>query len=204
MTEKAQTARGDGQRDPKYKQVVHVRREHHPAQRGRQRHTARNAVDAIHEVVGVREADDPQKRDDDSHDAQLQFTDQRNGDCFEVSQPINRDRCDESLHRKTEARRKRCDIIAPAKPRYDESTREKDQTAAPTRFILKPESCSRDDGNDHQPTPARRRDDVRTAFVGVVYDLTSLGVAAYEVNAAVRKEREEDEDEELSHGNDCK
>ena len=100
VREKTQTARGDGKRDRKHKTVAHVRREHHPAQPARKRDAARDAVNAVHEVVGVGESDDPQKRDDDSDNAQLQFAEQRDGDRFEKSQPIDRDRRDESLHRK--------------------------------------------------------------------------------------------------------
>lgn len=74
VTQKTQTAGGDGKRDPKYERVVHVRCEHHPTQRARQRHAARHSVNAIHEVIGVDQTDDPQKRDDDAHHAQMQFT----------------------------------------------------------------------------------------------------------------------------------
>ena len=62
VSEKTERARGDGERDPKHervRQIRDVRREQNPAQPSRKRHTARHAVNAVHEVVGVRESDDP-------------------------------------------------------------------------------------------------------------------------------------------------
>ena len=62
VSEKTETARGDGERDPKHervRQIVDVGCEQCPAQTRRERDAARNAVDAVHEVVGVRESDDP-------------------------------------------------------------------------------------------------------------------------------------------------
>ncbi len=70
MKEKAQTARGDGERDPKDKGLICVRGEEHPTEGGRERDPARNAVDAVHEVVGVGETDDPQDGDDEADDAE--------------------------------------------------------------------------------------------------------------------------------------
>ncbi len=62
VREKTERARGDGERDPKHervRQIRDVRREQNPAQPRRKRHAARHAVNAVHEVVGVRESDDP-------------------------------------------------------------------------------------------------------------------------------------------------
>jgi len=62
VSEKTERARGDGERDPKHervRQIRDVRREQNPAQPSRKRHAARHAVNAVHEVVGVRESDDP-------------------------------------------------------------------------------------------------------------------------------------------------
>jgi len=62
VSEKTERARGERERDPKHervRQIRDVRREQNPAQPRRKRHTARHAVNAVHEVVGVRESDDP-------------------------------------------------------------------------------------------------------------------------------------------------
>ena len=110
VTEEAETGRGNGQGDPKGKRILESAErggESHPTERRGKCHAARDAVNAVHEIIGVDESDDPQKRDDDSDDTQMQLAEQRDGDRFEISQPIDRDHRDESLHRKTDARRKR-------------------------------------------------------------------------------------------------
>ena len=70
MKEKAQAARGDGERDPINKMLIRVCGEEHPTEGGRERDTARNAVDAVHEIVGVGETDDPEDGDDEANDAE--------------------------------------------------------------------------------------------------------------------------------------
>lgn len=124
VTEKTQTACGNDQRQRKNKIVVRVRCERHPAERARQRHAARDTVNAVHEVVRVDESHDPQKRDDDSHRAQMQFAEQRNRDNLEISQAIDRNRRNDSLHCKSDARRKRMEIVAPTENRNDDAAHE--------------------------------------------------------------------------------
>lgn len=80
MKEKAEAACGDGERDPIDKVVVRARGEEHPTEGGRECDTARNAVDAVHEVVGVGETDDPQEGDDEADCAEWQLSEERNGD----------------------------------------------------------------------------------------------------------------------------
>lgn len=62
VSKKTESARGNREPDPKHervRQIRDVRREQNPAQPSRKRHTARHAVNAVHEVVGVRESDNP-------------------------------------------------------------------------------------------------------------------------------------------------
>lgn len=53
MKEKTQTTRGDGEGNPIDKMLIRVCGEEHPTEGSREGDTARNAVDAVHEVVGV-------------------------------------------------------------------------------------------------------------------------------------------------------
>lgn len=71
MKEKAQTSCSDGERDPKNEVLIRVCGEEHPADGGGERNTARDAVDAVHEVVGIGETDDPQNGDDETDYAEL-------------------------------------------------------------------------------------------------------------------------------------
>jgi len=117
VTEKSQTTRGDRKSDPKRIRDVGIRRERHPAQASRKRDAARDAVDAVHEVVGVGETDDPQKRDDDPKGSERKHTHERNRHGLGVAQYIDTCRSYESLHRKADGRRQRVEVIAPAKKR---------------------------------------------------------------------------------------
>ncbi len=114
MKEKAQTTRGDGERDPKDKVLIRVCGEEHPTESGRERDTARNAVDAVHEVVGVGETDDPQEGDDEADRAELQLTEERYGDGFEIAHAQHGRECDQSLHGKAHTRTERMNVVTPA------------------------------------------------------------------------------------------
>lgn len=127
MKEKTQTARGDGERDPKNEVVIRVRGEEHPTERGGERDTARDAVDAVHEVVGVGETDDPQDGDDETDRAELQLTEKRNGDRFKIAHAEHRRECDESLHGKADTRAERMDVVSPAEVGNDRATDEVDE-----------------------------------------------------------------------------
>ena len=114
MKEKAQTARGDGERDPIGEMLIRVCGEEHPAEGGRERDTASDAVDAVHEVVGVGETDDPQNGDDEADRAKLQLTEEWNGDRFEIAHTQHGDECDQPLHGKAHTRTERLDVVTPA------------------------------------------------------------------------------------------
>lgn len=69
VDEKSKAACGNRQRDPEHERVREVRdvcREQCPAQPSRERYAARHAVNAVHEIVGVGQPEDPQEGDDDS------------------------------------------------------------------------------------------------------------------------------------------
>lgn len=104
MKEKAQTARGDGERDPKDKVVTRARGEEHPTEGGRKRDPACNAVDAVHEVVGIGETDDPQDGDDEADDAERKLPQERNGDRFEIAHAQHGHERDQALHCKADSR----------------------------------------------------------------------------------------------------
>ena len=128
MKEKAQPPRGDGERDPIDEVLIRVCGEEHPAEGGRECDTARNAVDAVHKVVGVGETDDPQEGDDEADDAELQLTEERNGDGFEISHTEHRGDGDQPLHGKAHARTERMDIVSPAEVGNDRTADEVDET----------------------------------------------------------------------------
>lgn len=130
MKEKTHPPRGDGERDPIDKVVVRARGEEHPAERGRERDTARNAVDAVHEVVGVGETDDPQEGDDETHRAELQLPEERNGDGFEISHAKHRRERHQPLHAKAHTRTERMQVVSPAEVGDDRAADEVDQTGA--------------------------------------------------------------------------
>lgn len=104
MKEKAQTARGNGECDPIDEVLIRVCSEEHPTEGGGKGDTARDAVDAVHEVVGVGETDDPQDGDDEADRAELQLTEERNGDRFEIAHAKHGRECDQALHGKADSR----------------------------------------------------------------------------------------------------
>lgn len=114
MKEKAQTARGNGECDPIDEVLIRVYSEEHPTEGGGKGDTARDAVDAVHEVVGVGETDDPQDGDDEADRAELQLTEERNSDRFEIAHAEHGGECDQALHGKADTRTERIDIITPA------------------------------------------------------------------------------------------
>lgn len=114
MKEKTQTARGDGEGDPIDEVIVCARGEEHPTEGGGEGDPARDAVDAVHEIVGVGETDDPQDGDDEADRAKLQLTEERNGDGFEIAHAKHGRERDQSLHCKTDARTKRMEVVSPA------------------------------------------------------------------------------------------
>ena len=114
MKEKAQTASGDGERDPIDEVLIRVCGEEHPTESGGEGDTARDAVDAVHEVVGVGETDNPEDGDDEADNAELQLTEERNGDRFEIAHAQHGRECDQTLHGKAHTRTERMDIVSPA------------------------------------------------------------------------------------------
>lgn len=128
MKEKTQTASGDGKCDPINEVLIRVCGEKHPTERGGEGDTTRNAVDAVHEVVGVGETDDPQDGDNEADRAEWQLTKERNGDRFEIAHAEHGRECDQSLHGKTGTRTERMDVIAPAEVSNDCAADEVDET----------------------------------------------------------------------------
>lgn len=206
MKEKTQTARGDGECDPKNKVVIRVCGEEHPAKRARQRHAARNAVDAVHEVVGVGETDDPQDGDDETHRAERQLPEERNGDRFEISHAQHGRKRDQSLHGKTHARTERMNVVTPAEVGNDRAADEVDETGASTWLSLKNGNTShnQDDDDDGKSPAARCRRGMRTALVGMIDDAAAFGVLTDDPHAEGGENSEECEDEDGSHGGDSK
>jgi hypothetical protein len=107
--------------------LIRARGEEHPTEGGRERDTARNAVDAVHEVVGVGETDDPQDGDDEADRAELQLTEERNGDGFEIAHAKHGRECDQSLHGKAHTRTERMDVVSPAEVGNDRAADEVDE-----------------------------------------------------------------------------
>src|SRR5688500_5980877 len=106
MRQKTQTARSGGKRDPEAElsdQVACIESKQPPSKSACERHTACHAINAIHHVIGVGETDDPQKSDDDAHNAELKFAKQRNGHCFEISQSENGYDWHKPLHTKSDS-----------------------------------------------------------------------------------------------------
>lgn len=204
MKEKTQTARGDGECDPKNKVVIRVCGEEHPAKRARQRHAARNAVDAVHEVVGVGETDDPQDGDDETHRAELQLPEERNGDRFEISHAQHGRKRDQSLHGKTHARTERMNVVTPAEVGNDRAADEVDQAMNPIGIKCRPSPRREDDDDDRQPPTARSWRGMGTALVGMVNDAAALGVLTNDPHADGGEDGEECEDEDGSHRGDSK
>lgn len=126
MKEKTQTARGDGERDPIDEVLIRVCGEEHPTEGGRESDTTRDAVNAIHKVIGVGETDDPQNGDDKADRAELQSTEERNGDRFEIAHAKYGGECDQSLHGKAGTRTERMDVVSPAEVGNDRAADEVD------------------------------------------------------------------------------
>ena len=156
MKKKTEAAGRDGERDPKREGVFHVHGKQHPADAARKRHAACKAVDAVHEVVGVGQADDPQKGDDEAHHAKRQFSEQWNGDGFEIPQPKHRRQRNKALHAKTQTGRKRVQVVAPAQPRNHQPADDVDQSTGEARFVHSPQTSRRHKQHDYQPSAARR------------------------------------------------
>ena len=127
MKEKTQAARGDGKRDPIDEVLIRVCGEEHPTEGSGEGDTARDAVDAIHEVVGVGETDDPQDGDDETDYAELQLSEERNGDRFEIAHAEHGRECDQSLHGKAHTRTERMDVVSPAEVGNDRAADEVDE-----------------------------------------------------------------------------
>ena len=204
MKEKAQTACGDGEGNPKDKVVTCVRGEEHPTEGGRERDPACNTVDAVHEVVGVGETDDPEDGDDEANDAERKLTEERNGDRFEIAHAEHGGECDQALHGKADTRAERMDIVSPAKVGNDRATDEVDEAVNEIR--LEGGYTSRredDDDNSHAPTTRSRRG-MGTAFVGMVDDAATFGVLTDDPHAEGGEDGEKREDEDGGHGGDSK
>lgn len=127
MKEKTQTARGDGERDPINEMLIRVCGEEHPAEGGGEGDTARDAVDAVHEIVGIGETDDPQDGDDEADRAELQLTEERNGDGFEIAHAEHGRECDQALYGKAHTRTERMDVVTPAEVGNDCAADEVDE-----------------------------------------------------------------------------
>lgn len=200
MKEKAQTACGDGERDPIDELLIRVCGEEHPTEGGRERDTARNAVDAVHEVVSVGETNDPQEGDDETDRAELQLTEERNGDRFEITHAQHRRECDQSLHGKAHTRTERMEIVSPAEVGNDRAADEVDE--AMNEVCL--ESCDtsrhEDDNDNGQAPTSRSGSGMRTALVGMVDDAAAFGVLTDNPHAEGGEDGEECEDEDRSHG----
>ncbi len=204
MKEKAQTARGDGERDPIHEVLIRVCGEEHPTEGGGERDTASNAVDAVHEVVGVGETDDPQEGDDEADRAELQLSEERNGDGFEIAHTEHGCECDQPLHAKAHTRTERMDIISPAEVGDDCAADEVDD--AVNYVCLEGCDTSRhedDDDNGESPTAWSRRG-MGTALVGMIDDTAAFGVLTDNPHAEGGEDGEECEDEDGSHGGDSK
>ena len=104
--------------------MTRARGEEHPTEGGRERDSACNAVDAVHEVVGVGETDDPEDGDDEANDAERKLTEKRNGDGFEIAHAQHGHERDQALHRKADSRAERMDVVSPAKVGNDRATDE--------------------------------------------------------------------------------
>ena len=200
MKEKAQTARANSECDPKDKVVTRARGEEHPTEGGGERDPACNAVDAVHEVVGVGETDDPENGDDEANDAERKLPEERNGDGFEIAHAKHGGECDQTLHGKADSRAERMDIVSPAEVGNDRAADEIDE--AVSEIGLEGSDTSHhedDDDNRHAPTTRSRRG-MGTAFVGMVNDASAFGILTDDPNAEGGEDGEECEDEDGGHG----
>ena len=202
MKEKAQTARGNGERDPIDKVLIRVCGEEHPAERGGESDTARDAVDAVHEVIGVGETDDPQDGDDETDRAELQLTEERNGDGFEIAHAEHGRECDQALHGKAHTRTERMDVISPAEVGDDRAADEVDE--AMNEICLEGNDASRheDDDDDGESPAAWSGRGMRTALVGMIHDAAAFGVLTDDPHAEGGEDGEEYENEDGGHRGD--
>lgn len=130
MKEKAQTPRGDGECDPKDKVMTRARGEEHPPEGGGERDPACDAVDTVHEVVGVGETDDPEDGDDEADDAERKLPEEWNGDGFEITHAKHGGECDQALHGKADSRTERMDVVSPAEVGNDRAADEVDEAVS--------------------------------------------------------------------------
>jgi len=196
VKKKTQTARGDGKCDPINEMLIRVCGEEHPAEGSGECDTTRDAVDAVHEVVGVGETDDPQDGDDETDYAELQLTEERNGDGFEIAHAKHGCKCDQSLHGKAGTRTERMDVVSPAEVGDDCAANEVDE--AVNEIGLK--GCDNprredDDDNSQAPTSWCGRG-MGTAFVGMVDDAAAFGVLTDDPHTEGGEDGEEYEDED--------
>ncbi len=204
MKEKTQTARGDGERDPIDEVLIRVCGEEHPTEGGRESDTARNAVDAVHEVVGVGETDDPQEGDDEADRAELQLSEERNGDGFEIAHAQHGRERDQSLHGKAHTRTERMDVVSPAEVGNDCTTGEVDEAVSEIGLEGGDTSRREDDDDNGQAPAARSRRRMGTTLVGMIHDAAAFGVLTDDPHAEGGEEGEECEDKDGSHGGDSK
>jgi len=148
VKEKAQTTCADGERDPKDKGLICVRGEAHPTEGCRERDPARNAVDAVHEVVGVGETDDPEDGDDEADDAERKLSEKRNGDRFEIAHTQHGRKRNQALHGKADSWAERMDIVSPAKVGNDRTADEVDEAVSEIRVESGNTSRREDDDDD--------------------------------------------------------
>lgn len=199
MKEKAQTARGDGERDPIDEVLIRVCGEEHPTECGRERDTARDAVDAVHEVVGVGETDDPQEGDDETDRAEWQLTEERNGDGFEIAHAEHGGKCDQPLHGKAHTRTERMDVVSPAEVGNDCAADEVDEAMNEVGLKGCDTSCHNDDNDNSQAPTAWRGCGMRTALVGMIHDAAPFGISTDDPHAEGGEDGEECEDEDGCH-----
>ena len=184
--------------------MIGARGEEHPTEGGRERDPACNAVDAVHEVVGVGETDDPEDGDDEADDAERKLPDERNGNGFEIAHAKHRGERDQSLHGKADSWAERMNVVSPAEVGNDRATDEVDEAMSEISLEGGDTSCREDDDhNSHTPT-ARSRCGMRTAFVGMVDDAATFGILTDDPHAEGGEDGEECEDEDGCHGGDSK
>ncbi len=204
MKEKAQTTRGDGKRDPIDEVLIRVCGEEHPTEGGGERDTACNAVDAVHEVVGVGETDDPQEGDDEADCAELQLTEERNGNRFEIAHAEHGRECDQPLHGKAHPRTERMNVVTPAEVGNDRTTDEVDEAVNEVGLKSCDTSRHEDDDDDSQAPTTWSGRGMRTALVGMIDDAATFGVLTDDPHAEGGEDGEECEDEDGGHGADSK
>jgi len=148
VKEKTQTARANSERDPKDKVVTCARGEEHPTEGGGERDPTCNAVDTVHEVVGVGETDDPEDGDDEANDAERKLPEERNGDGFEIAHAKHGYKRDQALHGKADTWAERMDVVSPAKVGNDRATDEVDEAVSEISLEGGDTSRREDDDDD--------------------------------------------------------